>query len=332
MKTWLHAAAVATTAACLAAASGAASAQDSPTVRVGYWAGGVSAGIGLTLETERFLEKQGLDVEFTRFGRLGEVNRALISQSIDVAVAGGTIPTLLLAQQGVPATVILANLIADANFVVAPDSEITGLDQLAGTRIGSTPEGSTAYALVGAILEQGYDIPRDAYEHVGAGEGQLATLVTQGDLDVALLRTITLRTLDTDLETLATVPDEWRRILDIEAPPVLGVAVVSNDFLSEHPDLVDRYVAANIAATRWGAENPDKVAAILEEHLTMTPQDAAAYASAWDRIYFASLTDEDIESVLGMANMMRAAGEFEGEVPMSLFDQGPYQRALKMVE
>src|SRR5690606_10995043 len=152
---------------------------------------------------ERFLEKEGLNVEYVRFGRLGEVNRALMSGSIDIAVAGGTIPTLLLGVEGVPATVVLANLIADANFVVAADSDITSLEQLRGKKIGSTPAGSTAHALVGAILERGYKISRDQYEHIGAGEGQLVTLLQTGELDAALLRTITIASVEAKVKVLA---------------------------------------------------------------------------------------------------------------------------------
>jgi ABC-type nitrate/sulfonate/bicarbonate transport system substrate-binding protein len=68
------------------AASAAADAQE---LRTGYWASGASAAIGLVLEEGKFLEAEGLKPKWTTVTKLAEVNRALISRSIDIAVVGG---------------------------------------------------------------------------------------------------------------------------------------------------------------------------------------------------------------------------------------------------
>src|SRR5688572_21707497 len=165
-----------------AALSATAFAQD---VRVGYWASGASAAIGIVLEEGKFLEAEGLKPKWTTVSKLAEVNRALISKSIDIAVAGGTLPSLRLGAEGVPAKIILANLIADANFVVPENSPVKTLADLKGKKIGSTPPGSTMHALVGSILQGSYGLSEKEFSQIPSGEAQLLTFMQRGEIEAA---------------------------------------------------------------------------------------------------------------------------------------------------
>lgn len=301
--------------------------------RVGYWASGASAGIGLVLEERRFLEDAGLKPEFVRFTKLAEVNRALISKSIDIAVAGGTLPTLQLAAEGVPAKAILANLIADADFVVPEGSPIRSIADLKGKKIGSTPPGSTAHALVGTILEKGYGFKPEEYKQIPAGEAQLALLMSRGDIDAALIRTITLATIGQKarLRTIGTVPDEWKKLIKADAPPFLGLAVAHEDFIRAQPEGVVQFLVGHIRAMRWGSANKGEVAKILSKHLNMDAAEAAAYAGSWDKIYLASLEEPDIASVMRMVEVFTAAGQLSAAVTREkLFLVEPYRRAREL--
>ena len=75
--------------------------------------------------------------------------------------------------RGCPRKIILANLIADANFVVAENSPIKSLADLKGKKIGSTPPGSTMHALVGAILQGNYGLKESDFQQIPSGEAQL---------------------------------------------------------------------------------------------------------------------------------------------------------------
>lgn len=317
-------------AACIAFISGvsfsAAQAQD---VRVVYWSSGASAAIGLVLEEGKFLEAEGLQPKWTTVTKLAETNRALISRSVDFIVSGGAVPTLRLGAEGVPARVILANLIADANFVVPENSPIKSLADLKGKKIGSTPPGSTMHALVGTILQTNYGLAESDFQQIPSGESQLLTFMSRGEIDAALMRTITLRTIGAKekLRVLSTVPEEWKKIVKSDAPPVLGVGVVDLEFATKNPEIVNKYLVANIKATRWGADNPDKVADILQRRLQMSADDAKALAGTWRNTYFASMGEADIDSLLRMADIFKAAGNFPGTVTRDLFLTEPFQKA-----
>ena len=191
------------------AASTPTNAQD---IKVGYWASGASAALGLILEEGKFLEAEGLKPTWTTVTKLAEVNRALISRSIDIAVVGGTLPSLRLGAEGVPAKIMLANLIADANFVVPEEFTYQDARRPEGQEYGSTPPGSTMHALVAAIL-QNYGLAERDFQQIPSGEAQLLTFLQRGEIDAALIRTITLRTFGSQakLRNLGTVPDEMEK-------------------------------------------------------------------------------------------------------------------------
>jgi len=315
------------------AALALATASQAQDVRVGYWSTGASAAIGIVLQQGKFLEAEGLRPTWTTVNKLAEVNRALISKSIDIAVAGGTLPSLRLGAEHVPAKIILSNLIADANFVVPENSAIKSLADLKDKKIGSTPPGSTMHALVGAILDGNYGLKTSDYQQVPSGEAQLLTFMDRGDIDAAVIRTITLRTFaqKAKLRTLSTVPDEWKKLMKADSPPVLGVAVVDTGFAAKNPNIVVKYIVANIKATRWGAENPEKVADMLQHGLQMKESDARDFAATWKNTYFASFTDADMDSLLKMADVFKQGGDFPGTVTKDVFMPEFFQKAKAIV-
>jgi len=306
--------------------AGGALAQE---VRVGYWASGSSAAIGLVIQEGKFLEAEGLKPKWTTTTQLAELNRALISKSIDIVLSGGTVPSLRLGVEKVPAKIILANLVADANFVVPKNSPIKSVADLKNKKVGSTPPGSTMYALVGAILGDGYGMTKDEIKQIPSGEAQLLTFLQRGEIDAAVIRTITLRTLgaQADLRILSTVPDEWKKLIGVDAPPILGLTVVDQGFAEQHMDLTIKYLIAHIKATQWGAKNPEKVAQILERGLQMNASDAEALAATWSRTYIATFDEADITSLQRMAKVFAASGNFSGDVEQSAFMTEPYQKA-----
>ncbi len=305
-------------------------AQD---VRVGYWASGASAALGIVLEEGKFLEAEGLRPRWTTVTKLAEINRALISRSIDIAVAGGTLPSLRLGAENVPAKIILANLVADANFVVPESSPIKSLHDLKGKKIGSTPPGSTMHALVSAILQGNYGLAEGDFQQIPSGEAQLLTFLQRGEIDAALIRTITLRTFgaQSKLRLLATVPDEWKKLIKADSPPLLGVGVADVSFANSNPDTVVKHLVANIKATQWGSKNPDKVAEILKRKLQMNEADAQAFAATWSNSYIASFDEADITSLLRMAEIFKAADNFPGTVTRDVFMPQFFAKAKAIV-
>jgi ABC-type nitrate/sulfonate/bicarbonate transport system substrate-binding protein len=312
----------------LALASSAAAAQDK--IKVGYWTSGFSVGFGAVLEAGKFLEQAGLAPEYIKFSDVNGPTKALITQSIDVAFAAPTSGAFTLAYQGAPVEIVLATQIAEATFVTKSGSPLKTLPDLKGKKVGMSPVGSATYAIVSAVLERNFGLKPSDYTPVGGNEGQLVRLLERGDVDAASLRAVTIASVpELKLQTLGRLVDEWRKMTGTNALPILAVALVHKTYAKDHPDAVVKAVRAIIAATRFGHDQPDKAAEMLSKAANLDAKDATSYARLWDQIYTATMEPADVATFKTMAQIFKAVGTIEGDVPDSLYVTAPYDQAKR---
>jgi NitT/TauT family transport system substrate-binding protein len=312
----------------LGVASSAASAQEK--IKVGYWTSGFSVGFGAVLEAGKFLEQAGLAPEYVRFSDVNGPTKALLTQSIDVAFAAPASGAFTLAIQGAPIEIVLATQVAEATFVAKEGSPLKTLADLKGRKVGMSPVGSATYAIVSAVLERNFGLKPSDYTPIGGNEGQLVRLLERGDVDAASLRAVTIASVpELKLQTLGSLVDEWKKMTGTNALPILGVSVVHKTFAREHPDAVVKFVRAVMAATKFGHNEPAKAAEMLSRAANLDAKDATSYARLWDQIYIASMEPADIATLKTMAQIFKAVGTIEGNVPDSLYNAGPYEQAKR---
>jgi NitT/TauT family transport system substrate-binding protein len=314
----------------LSAAIAAAPAAAQEAIKVGYWTSGFSVGFGAVLEQGQFLEKEGLKPEYIRFSDVNGPTKALLTHSIDVAFAAPLSGAFTLGAQGAPVELVLATQVADATFVAKDGSPLAGLADLKGRKVGMSPAGSAAYAIVTAVLERNHGLKPSDYTAVPGNEGQLVAFLQRGDIDAAALRAVTLASVpDLKLKTLGSLVAEWKTMTHSDALPVLGVALVHKAYGQQHPDAVVKYVRAIIAATAFGRTHEAEAAAMLSRASNLDAKDATSYAILWDQIYEARMEPQDVAAMQATEAIFRAGGTLEGTVPDSLFDTAPYAAAKK---
>ncbi len=101
-------------------------------VRIGYWSSGVSLGYGAFLEAGKFMEKEGLEVEYIKFPDVNAPTKAMAADSIDFAIGASAGSAFSVASDGLPMSIVLATQVADLDFVVTKDSPIANLSELKG--------------------------------------------------------------------------------------------------------------------------------------------------------------------------------------------------------
>ncbi|MTW15538.1 PhnD/SsuA/transferrin family substrate-binding protein [Rhodoplanes serenus] len=297
-------------------------------IRVGYWTSGFSVGFGAVLEVGKFLEAQGLAPDYVKFSDVNGPTKALITQSIDVAFGAPATGAFTLGGEGAPLEVALVTQIAEATFITKDGSPIRSLADLKGKKVGMSPAGSAMYAITTAVLERNHDLKRSDYTAVPGNEGRLLQFLTQGDIDVAALRAVTLASVaDVKLRPLGNVVEEWQRMTGAKAPPILAVALVHQNFARQSPQAVTKFVKGIMAATAFGRSETEKAADILRQTANLDARDATSYVKLWDQIYIASLEPADIATLKTMAEVFRAAGTIEKPVPDTLFAPAAYQQA-----
>jgi ABC-type nitrate/sulfonate/bicarbonate transport system substrate-binding protein len=305
-----------------------ASAQDA--IKVGYWTSGFSVGFGAVLEVGKFLEAQGLAPEFVKFSDVNGPTKALITHSIDVAFAAPASGAFTLGADGAPVEVILATQVAEATFVSKLGSPIKTLSDLRGKKVGMSPVGSATYAIAAAVLEHNHGLKTTDFTPIPGNEGRLVQFLEQGDIDAASLRAVTIASVpDLKLQVLGSMVDEWKRMTNSTAAPILGVTMAHSDYARAHPEALVKFIRGMIAAVKFGRTETVKASDILRQTANLDAKDATAYAKLWDQIYMASLEPQDVATLKAMAEIFRASKLIEGQVPDSLFVTGPYQQAKR---
>lgn len=315
----------------LMAASAAPEPLHAQKMKVGYWTSGFSLGFGTVMEQMKFAEKEGLAVEWVRFGEVNGPTRAIVSNAIDLAFAAPSTNSISIAADGVPVKIVLATQIAEAQVVVLEGSPIKALADLRGKKIGMSPPGSATHAITTAILERNFGVKPNEYSVAPGNEAQLAQFLAQKDIDAGVLRSVTLAQMtETKLRRLASVVDEWKKLTKSSAPPILAVTIVYNGYLDKNRDAAAKFIAATRGALQYGSKNKPQVAEMLQKAANMSAQDARAYAEQWDNAYIASFEPQDIASLKQMYEIVQATGGAKNPAPDSAFDPGPYNRAKQL--
>jgi NitT/TauT family transport system substrate-binding protein len=300
-------------------------------MRVGYWTSGFSLGFGSVMEQMKFAESQGLNVEWVKFAEVNGPTRAIVSNAIDVAFAAPSTNSIGIAADGVPVKIVLATQIAEAQIVALDGSPIKSVSDLKGKKIGMSPPGSATHAIATAILDHNFGLKQNDYSVAPGNEAQLAQFLTQKDIDAGVLRSVTLAQMEeVKLRRLGSIVDEWKKLTKGNAPPILAVTIVHNDYLAKNADAVVKFIAAARNALQYGSKNKPRVAEILQKAANMSATDARAYASQWDGAYIASFEAADIASLKRMYDIVKAAGGGAKDAPESAFDAAPYIRSKKI--
>jgi NitT/TauT family transport system substrate-binding protein len=297
-------------------------------IKVGYWTSGFSVGFGAVLEAGKFLQAQGLDPEFVKFSDVNGPTKALLTHSIDIAFAAPASGAFTLGVEKAPVEVILSTQVAEATFVAKDGSPLKKLSDLRGKKVGMSPVGSATYAIAAAVLKNNYGLSPSDFTPIPGNEGQLVQFLQRGDVDAASLRAVTIASVpDLKLQALGSMVDEWKKMTKSDTVPVLGVTIVHKEFAQAHPDAVVKFVRGMIAATKFGAAEPQKASDILRHAANLDAKDATSYARLWKEIYEATFEPADLATLKKMAEIFRDAKLIEAPVPDSLFNPAAYQKA-----
>jgi sulfonate transport system substrate-binding protein len=298
-------------------------------LKIGYWTSGYSLGFGAVLEAGKFLEKEGLDVRFVKFGDVGAPARALLTGDVDIAFAAPAAAAFNLGLQGAPVSVILVTQVLEGKAVVRADSPIKVAKDLAGKKVGMSRPGSSTHALSLALLDGLYGIKSDRVTVIPGNENQLLQFLLRGDIDAAILRNVTIAQAGSELRPIFDIVSDWQQLTNMASPPPLGISLTMRSVVERRPKEVVAFIKATLAAIKYGAENTNAVAEILEKTANLPAPDALAYAKLWNTIYIASMTSADIDALKRENQIFVSSAAAEGLAPDSIYDPKPFEAATR---
>jgi ABC-type nitrate/sulfonate/bicarbonate transport system substrate-binding protein len=300
-------------------------------MRVAYWTSGVSLGFGSVLESGKFLEKEGLDVEYIKFSDVNAPTKAIAAHAIDVAIGASAAGALNIAADGLPIKIILGTQLAEAQFAVLADSPVKSFADFKGKKIGMSPPGSATHAIAAALLEQNYGLKPSDYTVVPGTEPRLAQFLIQKEIDVAAIRSTTVVQMnEVKLRSLGNFLDEWKKMTKSNAVPYIGIGIVHSDYLAKNPDAVVKFIVGMRKALEFGSKNRQQVVETLQKAANMAADDAQAYAKLWDNIYRVSFEPQDIATMKRMNDIFKAGGTAKKDVPDTAFVAEPYIKSKQI--
>lgn len=248
------------------------SGQDSekPTIRIAYQS--FPSG-DLIVKNNKWLEEALPDynIKWTKFDSGADINTAFIAKELDFGAIGSSpVARGLSAPLNIPYQVAFVLDVAGDNeaLVARNGSGVDTVEQLKGKRIG-TPFASTAHYSVLAALDQA---------GLSASDVQLVDLQPQailaawerGDIDAAYTWLPTLDQLRSSGKDLIT-----SRQLAKDGKPTLDLGVVSSEFASAHPEVVDIWRQQEARALTVIHDDPDAAAKAIAAEIGLTPEDVA---------------------------------------------------------
>lgn len=297
--------------ATLAFAAASASAKD---IVVNLWGIGMPGVPYAVALANGYYEELGVDVTGVIGGAGGgAVIRNIIANTEPTGIPYGEASAsayLAAKQSGLPIIAIhTAVYPVDNAWVVMPDSDIKGIEDIKGKRIGYTSPKAVSDGFSLMALD-GLGIKHDEVERIpGGGVGQNLAMLENGGVDIGYI-----------VEPLASVrADRYREILKlkdhVDAVPLASFGVVSEEFAAANPDLIASLIAARVKAVDFIYENPAEAGRIVAKAYDNLPEEIAVKAverlaglGYWTR------GEIKMEALLAFEESLRVVGELDNPV------------------
>lgn len=237
-------------------------------------------------EAQGFFKKHGLDVQVTQFRASPELNTAVVSGAIDVAITGLT-SVLTARQRNLPVKAFFVETAAPFYYLLASPEIESVKDAVArGAVAGVSGIGSLDYAITRYLVRRaGFDPEKLKYVQAGTPAQRTAALEA-GRVQLAL----------------SAIPEKYAvlrrgkvrevaRMSDYSKNFALEVFWAKEEYLAANPDVVRRFLAAMDDTALWIRTSPDAPAALAKFIGLTNPEAAADVKEALREVYYPTVAE-----------------------------------------
>ena len=262
------------------------------TVTIGYLPSDHDAAL-FVADAQGQFASNGINTELVQFNNGGDLMTAMASGDVDVGYVGIT-PVLASIQKGVPVKVISAAQTEGSGLVVAKNSGISSVSDLAGKTIATPGEASIQYMLLQYYLEQNgmsLDDLKVSSMKVPSMNDALKTNKIDGMITFEPYVTIAEK-------NGATVLAGSQDILPNHP---CCVVVASDKFLEEHPNETNTILEIHKNATEFINNNTDEAATMIPSDIVSDVEVEKVAMSSFPFIY--GLDDSYKQDVMDFMNL-----------------------------
>jgi NitT/TauT family transport system substrate-binding protein len=332
-RTFLRAIAAASVTGTLGACGRSGGRPSANSIRVGYFPNITHSQALIGMARGDFAQELGgVTIDAKTFNAGPSVIEAMFAGQLDLSYIGPN-PAIngYIQSQGEALRIVAGATSGGASFVVRADSGVVTPADLAGKTLASPQLGNTQDVALRAYLaengleteEQGGDVRLTPTDNA-----QILDLFKQGQIDAAW------------------VPEPWATRLVVEGGGrvfvderdlwpngdfVTAHVIVSTAFLEDHADLVEQWLTAHVAVTRWESDNAGEAKALCNdaiEGITGASLSQPVIDGAWERLR--ATYDPISSSLVRCAESAFTAGFLKEKPDLSgIYDLSLLNRVLK---
>ena len=230
----------------------------SETVTIGYLPSDHDAALFVADAQGKFAEN-GVNTKMVQFNNGGDLMTAMASGEVDVGYVGIT-PVLSSIEKGVPVKVISAAQTEGSGIVVAKNSDISSVSDLAGKKVATPGEASIQHMLLTYYLDQ---------NGMSMDDVKVSAMKVPSMNDA--LKTNKIDAMIT-FEPYVTIAEENGAKVLVDSAEILPnhpccVVVASDDFIKNHENETKTILEIHENATAYINNNTDEAAGLLPDNI-----------------------------------------------------------------
>lgn len=235
-------------------------------IRVGGLKGPTTMGLIKLMEDAENGEAQN-SYEFTMVTAADELTAMVAGNQVDIALLPANVASVLYNRTDKQVSVVDINTLG-VLYLVSGDTSITSIDQLAGKTVYLTGKGTTPEYAFNYILSAAGLTTEDVTLDFRSEATEVAAILAENPDAIGLLPqpfvTVALSQNDS-LSIIMDLTEEWDKLQaeDSGSRLVTGVTIVNNEFLAEHPDLVDTFLEEHEASALYTDNHPAEAAELI---------------------------------------------------------------------
>lgn len=230
-----------------------------------------------------FFKEEGIDVVVSAFTGDPIAQRALIAGEVDI-VNTNLSTTIAAAANGATIKAV-ASQVSKLTYLFIARKGVSSVRDLAGKTVAVSAPGALSYHVPRMVLEK-YGVSPDSVTYVAVGsDTQRFQALAAGRADASILHVVRSIEARNDPSNYVSIADIGRELPDL----VQFYFSVTDKTLAERPDLIKRFLRANVKATRWVLDNKDeavkaamKVIPNVSEQVMSQGYDMIKGSGAWD--------------------------------------------------
>lgn len=234
----------------------AASAEDA-VIRVGALKGPTSMGLVNMMDEHP-------EYSYTMETAADAITAGIVSGDLDIALVPANLASVLYNKTQGGISVIDINT-TSVLYIVSSDENLASMKDLAGKTVYLTGKGTTPDYVLQYLLAANDMSADDVTLEYKSEATEVASVLAEDPDAIGLLPQpfVTAACMQNDqLKVVLSLEDEWEKVQS--GSIVTGVTIVRNEFLSEHQDLVDEFLAAHEKSAYEVNDNPAAAEKIVE--------------------------------------------------------------------